>query len=93
MAVPIEHELQAFLRQDVDEIASEYRRIRARAHDDPGTAGDEGEENWAALLRSWLPSSYTVVTKGRVLGVDGKASPQLDVIVLDGSYPERLLNK
>lgn len=26
-------------------------RIRARAPEDPGTAGDEGEGNWAALLR------------------------------------------
>lgn len=88
-----EHELQTFLRQDVAEIASEYDRIYARAVEDPGTAGDEGEENWAALLREWLPDSYKVVTKGRILGVDGSASPQVDVIVLSGAYPARLLTK
>lgn len=88
-----DHELQIFLRQDVAEIASEYERIYARATEDPGTAGDEGEENWAALLREWLPDSYKVVTKGRVLGIDGKASPQVDVIVLSGAYPARLLSK
>ena len=88
-----EHELEVFLRQDLAEISSEYNRIRARAAEDPGTAGDEAEENWADLLRAWLPNSYKVVTKGRVLGVDGKASPQVDVIVLHGSYPDRLLSK
>lgn len=88
-----EHELQTFLRQDVAEIASEYKRIYSRTTEDPGTAGDEGEENWKALLEQWLPDSYKVVTKGRILGVGGTASPQVDVIVLQPSYPARLLNK
>ncbi|WP_406636960.1 DUF6602 domain-containing protein [Pseudarthrobacter quantipunctorum] len=88
-----EHELQTFLRQDLVEIESEYERIYSRSTEDPGTAGDEGEENWKALLEQWLPNSYKVVTKGRIIGVDGKASPQVDVIVLRPSYPERLLNK
>lgn len=87
------HELETFLSQDVAEMASEYRRIFGRASEDPGTAGDEGEENWAHLLREWLPDSYTVVTKGRILGVDGRASPQVDVIVLRAAYPTRLLSK
>lgn len=87
------HQLKEFLRQDVAEIAAEYDRIRARTLEDPGTAGDEGEENWAALLRNWLPESYRVVTKGRVLGVDGAASPQVDVLVLRPSYPRRLVDK
>jgi len=34
------------------EIEEEYNRIRKRAYEDPGTAGDQGEENWAELLRS-----------------------------------------
>ena len=46
------HELEEFLRQDQAEMAAEYQRIFARSSDDPGTAGDEGEENWAAVLRS-----------------------------------------
>ncbi|MFG6445307.1 DUF6602 domain-containing protein [Microbacterium sp. P07] len=87
------HELAVFLSQDLDEISSEYTRIRARTKEDPGTAGDEGEENWAELLRRWLPATYTIVTKGRILGADGSASPQVDVIVLKPSYPPRLASK
>ena len=88
-----DHELLTFLNQDLAEISSEYSRIHARAGDDPGTAGDEGEENWASLLRDWLPGSYTVVTKGRILSTAGVASPQVDVLVLSGAYPRRLLSK
>lgn len=87
------HELEVFLRQVEDELSSEYERILARAREDPGTAGDEGEENWASFLRTWLPSTYHVVTKGRILSVDGEASPQVDVIVLKPSYPPALRNK
>ncbi len=88
-----DHELQTFLRQDLAEIASEYKRIYSRATEDPGTAGDEGEENWKALLSQWLPDTYKLVTKGRVLGVNGTASPQVDLLVLQAGYPARLLNK
>jgi uncharacterized protein DUF6602 len=88
-----EHELQTFFQQDRDELASEYERIRRRTIEDPGTAGDEGEGNWAKLLREWLPGSHTIVTKGRLLSVDGILSPQIDVVVLNPGYPQRLLNK
>lgn len=87
------HELFKFMTQVTDEMALEYSRIRSRASEDPGTAGDEGEENWAELLREWLPPSCQVETKGRILGVNGKLSPQLDVIVLHSSYPRKLLKK
>ena len=89
----IPHELHAFMKQLTDEMSAEYDRIQKRATEDPGTAGDEGEENWAAILRGWLPRTYEVVTKGRILGYDGRASPQIDVLVLKDSYPERLLKK
>ena len=59
----------------------------------PGTAGDQGEENWAELLQGWLPRSYEVVTKGKIISHDGTTSPQIDVLVLKGAYPEQLLNK
>jgi hypothetical protein len=88
-----DHELVQLMQQAADTMAAEYRRIRARAREDPGTAGDEGEENWAELLRQWLPSGYHVVTKGRMLASDGRASRQLDVVVLSPSYPTGLLNK
>lgn len=87
------HELHDFMSQLTEDIRSEYERIQKRVLEDPGTAGDEGEENWAELLRKWLPSDYKVVTKGRILGYQGVASPQVDIIVLDPSYPEYLVNK
>lgn len=81
------HELQRFLDQMAVELADEYERIRLRATEDPGTAGDEGEENWANLIREIVPASYPVVTKGRILSADGRASPQIDVLVLSPAYP------
>ena len=39
------HDLHTFMEQVTREIASEYKRIYTRAAEDPGTAGDEGEEN------------------------------------------------
>lgn len=48
------HDLYGFMRQLSDEIAAEYDRIQKRTTEDPGTAGDQGEENWAELLRGWL---------------------------------------
>ena len=87
------HDLHDFMRQISNEMAEEYNRIQKRANEDPGTAGDQGEENWAELLRGWLPSTYKVVTKGRIISQDGHTSPQVDVLVLKDFYPEKLLNK
>lgn len=87
------HDLFEFMKQMSGEMASEYSRIQKRTAEDPGTAGDQGEENWATLLRQWLPRNLQVVTKGRILGHDGYASPQVDVLVLDDIYPEKLLDK
>ena len=87
------HDLYDFMQQLSDEMAAEYNRIRKRTTEDPGTAGDQGEENWAELLRGWLPRTYEVVTKGRIISQDGRTSPQIDVLVLKDIYPEKLLNK
>ncbi len=38
-----------------DEMSAEYNRIQMRATEDPVTAGNQGEENWAEVLRKWLP--------------------------------------
>lgn len=81
------------MRQISSEMSAEYNRIQMRATEDPGTAGDQGEENWAELLRDWLPRNYEIVTKGRIISQDGVTSPQIDVLVLKGSYPKKLLNK
>jgi hypothetical protein len=88
-----DHDLHNFMAQVTTEMASEYDRIYARAKEDPGTAGDEGEENWAQLFREWLPPSYHVQTKGRLIGHDGRMSKQIDVVVLKPSYPRKLLEK
>lgn len=87
------HDLFDFMSQITQEMASEYERIRKRATEDPGTAGDQGEENWARLLRDWLPTTYQVVTKGRIINHEGKTSPQIDVLILKASYPKKLHDK
>jgi hypothetical protein len=87
------HDLFDFMVQMNQEIAAEYDRIQKRATEDPGTAGDQGEENWAAILRGWLPRNFEVVTKGRIISQEGITSPQIDVLVLTGDYPKKLLNK
>lgn len=87
------HDLHTFMAQVTSEMASEYQRIFAKTAEDPGTAGDEGEENWAQLLRDWLPPAYHVATKGRLIASDGTQSPQIDVLVLKPFYPAKLREK
>lgn len=87
------HDLHVFMEQVTSEMSSEYQRIYARSAEDPGTAGDEGEENWANLFRDWLPPTYHIETKGRLIGHDGRMSPQIDVLVLKPAYPKKLLEK
>ncbi|HEX3809309.1 MAG TPA: DUF6602 domain-containing protein [Rhizomicrobium sp.] len=87
------NDLFDFMRQIDTGLSSEYERIRKRSLEDPGTAGDQGEENWGDLLREWLPANYHVRTKGRILAHDGRAGPQVDVLVLSPVYPRYLLNK
>lgn len=88
----MKHDLAPLLSQMQERLASEYARIVSRSQEDPGTAGDQGEENWALFLREWLPQGYHVVTKGRIISTRGEASPQIDVLVLKPSYPPALLN-
>jgi predicted metal-dependent hydrolase len=87
------HDIHDFVKSSQRWIEEEYTRIQKRATEDPGTAGDQGEENWAELLRGWLPSYFQIVTKGRILTESGYASPQVDVIVLMPSYPQILKGK
>jgi hypothetical protein len=68
-------------------LSRDYQRIRSRSAEDPGTAGDQAEEDWAEILRKWLPAIYPVITKGRILFEDGTSSPQIDILVLKPSYP------
>ena len=87
------NDLLDFMAAATTEMADEYERIQKRATEDPGTAGDQGEENWATLLRRWLPSYFHIVTKGRILSHHGIASPQVDMLVLSPAYPKHLLDK
>ena len=87
-----EHELIDFFRNANEDIDREYKRIRKRTLEDPGTAGDQGEENWAHVLKMWLPPYFQVVTKGRILGDNGETSPQIDVLVLSPEYPKQLID-
>jgi len=86
-----QHELKQFMIQAAYLMRSEYERIHTRAAQDPGTAGDEGEENWREFLSGWLPPSYQVVTKGQLISIDGQLSPQVDVVVLHPTYPRKLV--
>lgn len=87
------NDLIDFLKAASVEIAAEYNRIQKRVNEDPGTAGDQAEENWAELLRNWLPPTYQIVTKGRIIGYNGESSPQIDILVLQPEYPKHLHNK
>ena len=87
------HDLYEFMRRLSDKMAANYNFIQRRASEDPGTAGDQGEENWAELLRGWLPRTYEVVTKGRIISQDGHTSPQIDVLVLKSIYPKQLIDE
>ena len=87
------HDLHDFMQQKSDWLAAEYCRIQRRVPEDPGTAGDQGEENWATLLRDWLPQTYHVKTKGRIISQNGEASPQIDVLVLKSIYPKQLIDE
>jgi len=88
----LKHDLDSFMQDVTNHMSSEYDRIQLRAKEDPGTAGDQGEENWATLLRDWLPPTYQIETKGRIIGQSGSVSKQVDVLVLHPTYPKKLLD-
>lgn len=86
------HELYDFFKRANEDIEREYERISWRVTEDPGTAGDQGEENWKKLLKLWIPTNFKVITKGRIIDDKGNASPQLDVIILAPDYPQQMLD-
>jgi hypothetical protein len=86
------HDLEHLVRQATATMSAEYERMRRLAKEDPGTSGDQGEVNWAELLSKWLPGTFHVVTKGRIISSTGQTSGQVDVLVLSPSYPMGLLS-
>ncbi len=87
------NDLLDFFQQATTAMGSDYERISRRSKEDPGTAGDEGEENWASLLREWLPAGFHVVTKGQILFPDGSCSPQIDIFVLAPELPAGFIRR
>lgn len=87
------HDIAQYIEEINLALQQDYLQIRSRVKQDPGTAGDQTEETWAGILRKWLPSHYHVVTKGRILGTNRQASPQIDILILWPSYPPFLLKK
>jgi hypothetical protein len=93
MKIQADHDIHDYFYDLSARIKHEYTRISRNSRKDPGTAGDEGEENWAELLRDWLPKDYTIVTKGNLINSHGIISPQIDIIVLKPTYPNLLINR
>ena len=87
------HDLYDFMKQISRDMAADYKRIYRQSTKDSGTVGNQGEKNWKALLREWLPRTYKVVTKGQIISQDGCVSPPVDVLVLKDIYPEKLISK
>lgn len=87
------HDLIDFMAQIEQMMAQEYERIRKHSAAHPETAGDQGEENWAGLFREWLPPTYQIRTRGRLIDQQGSTTPQVDVLVLKPAYPRALLDK
>lgn len=88
----VPHDLAYLIKESVDKIAHEYERTQQLAKEDPGTSGDQVEENWAEILRQWLPRTFHVVTKGRIVSSKGLSSNQIDVLILSPFYPQGLLS-
>lgn len=87
------HNLHHFMRQQQRRMLENYQYIREKMDDNRSNAGDQGEENWADLLRGWLPRTYEIVTRGQIIGQDGNLSPQVDVLVLKSVYPKQLIDE
>lgn len=85
--------LSSFVQSSTSKMESDYNLLRERAKQDPGSAGDNGENNWAELLKNWLPAKYEIVTKGQIRSGNGELSPQIDILVISDYYPKALLKE
>ena len=86
-------DLYDFIQHQSDEMAAEYENIEQQTTENPTNTGGGGGESWAKLLRGWLPSTYEVVTNGRIINREGRVSRQVDVLVLKNAYPEKLMDR
>jgi hypothetical protein len=87
------HDIHDYMISAQHRIEEAYARIKKHSSEDPGTAGDQGEEDWSKFLQEWLPGYFHIVNKGVILTDSGYSSPQIDLLVLNPSYPRLLLNE
>ena len=78
-----ERRLQQLFRAKQAEMAACLLSSRQVSHS--GEMGNATEENWRDLLRTYLPSRYSV-EGGLMIDVDGRESQQLDIILFDRQY-------
>jgi vacuolar-type H+-ATPase subunit H len=86
------HDLWKFWEEAHRRISDCYERTQHRVRRQPNTVGEQGESDWKALLRDWLPATYEIVTRGRLLYDDGDTSPELDLLVLKPGYPKGMVD-
>lgn len=79
---PPENDLHVFLRSATDELENEYRRIQNRVHEDPGTAGIQGDGY--GTFRTWplsiLSEEFDLARKHSTL-VTGKDFDEWNITV------------
>src|SRR6266566_9125194 len=71
------HDLEHLMRRSTAKMAADYERMRQLAREDPGTSGDQAEEDWAELISQWLPETYHVVKKAGFYSLLAKLAAKL----------------
>jgi len=69
-----------------------YDYLQSVVKQDPGTAGGEGEAEFADFLRKYLPKNIEVSIGGQIILEDGSHSPQIDLILTE-DIPSALAGK
>ncbi len=86
-AGPVHHKWLAKWEREVEE---EYRRLHAKAIQDPQHAGHGGEATWIRLLEEWLPPAYEVGSRKYIVPEEGDETFETDIVVCNPAYPRRL---
>lgn len=69
------------LKKNSDNLISHYDYLQGVVRLDPGNAGSEGEAEFAAFLKNYLPNSIEVHIGGKIILESGDLSPQIDLIL------------
>ena len=78
----------AYNRQRSDAATTECNHIQEQATASLKHTKNGREQSWAKLLRGWLPSTYEVVTKGRII----LRRPALSSLIYRGSSHGKMHN-